>query len=120
MKHGDIALISGLLLLAAALFALSVMPERRPAATAVVTADGEVCAELALDEDAVFVVNSHMGTNTVRVSGGKVFVEDASCANQNCVEHRAISRTGEAIVCLPNRVTVTIKAADDGFDSVAY
>lgn len=120
MTRGDKVLIAALLALAAALFALSVIGDR-PGAEAVVTADGRECAVLPLDEDTVYEAVSENGRNVIRVSGGKVSVEEATCANQNCVGHRAISRTGEAIVCLPNRVTVTIRAAgEDEFDSVAY
>lgn len=120
MTRGDKVLIAALLALAAALFVISAAG-KRPGAEVVVTADGRECAVLPLDEDAEYEVVSKNGTNTVRISEGKAFIEEASCANQNCVEHRAISRTGEAIVCLPNRVTVTIRAAgEDEFDSVAY
>lgn len=120
MKRGDVFIIAALLLLSAALFAASVIIHLTPAAAVVVTADGEVCAELPLDRDTVYAVSSRGGTNTVRIENGRVYVAEASCANQNCVGHRAISRTGETIVCLPNRVTVTITAADEEFDSVAY
>ncbi len=120
LKRGDIVIISALLALAAVLFVLSVTESARPAARVVITADGEVCAELPLDRDNVYAVTSAEGENTVSISGGRVSVEYASCRNQHCVKHRAISRTGEVIVCLPNRVTVEIKAADTEFDSVVY
>ena len=112
MTRGDRALIASLLALAAALFVLSLIG-KRPGAEAVITVDGRECAVLPLDEDAVYEAVSANGRNIIRVSDGRVFVEEASCANQNCVEHRAISETGEAIVCLPNRVTAELYTAEE-------
>ena len=59
--------------------------------------------------------------NTVVISGGKVSVTEASCKNQVCVKHAAISRSGESIVCLPNRLVVRIdngSGEGGGYDSV--
>ena len=55
--------------------------------------------------------------NIVRISGGKVSVTAASCRNQVCTEHVSISKAGESIVCLPNRLVVTIEGGG-GYDTV--
>ena len=58
--------------------------------------------------------------NVVEIKDGKVSVTEASCKNQVCVRHGAISRTGESIVCLPNRLVVRIENGEEGggYDSV--
>ena len=58
--------------------------------------------------------------NVVTISGGEVSVTEASCKNQVCVKHGAISAAGESIVCLPNRLVVRIEAGQKGggYDSV--
>ena len=59
--------------------------------------------------------------NVVVISGGTVSVTEASCKNQVCVKHGAISRSGESIVCLPNRLVVRIEDGSEeggGYDSV--
>ena len=59
--------------------------------------------------------------NVVTISGGTVSVTEASCKNQVCVKHGAISRAGESIVCLPNRLVVRIENGSGeggGYDSV--
>ena len=59
--------------------------------------------------------------NVVEISGGTVSVTEASCKNQVCVKHGAISRSGESIVCLPNRLVVRIENGAEeggGYDSV--
>lgn len=57
--------------------------------------------------------------NKVKISGGRVSVTEASCRNQVCVSHGQISRTGESIVCLPNRLVVRIEGGKGGgYDTV--
>ena len=59
--------------------------------------------------------------NVVVISGGTVSVTEASCKNQVCVKHGAISRSGESIVCRPNRLVVRIEDNSEeggGYDSV--
>lgn len=52
------------------------------------------------------------GENTISISGGRVEVESADCANQVCVEHAPISRVGEQIVCLPHGLVVEVVAEE--------
>lgn len=47
--------------------------------------------------------------NTIEIKNGKVDVIDATCKNQICVKHKKIEKSGESIVCLPNKVIVEIK-----------
>ena len=69
---------------------------------------------LPLDTDTDYIVTGTDGaTNTVRIRGGRVSVCAASCPDGLCVRHRAVSRAGESIICLPNRVVVTVDGAAD-------
>ena len=52
--------------------------------------------------------------NIVEIHNGEVRVSEASCKNQVCVHHSAISRSGESIVCLPNRLLVRIDSDNSG------
>ena len=50
------------------------------------------------------------GTNILVVSDGMVSVKDADCPDKVCEHSGEISRVGERIVCLPNRVYIEIVA----------
>lgn len=52
--------------------------------------------------------------NIVEIKNGMVSVIEASCRNQICVKHSPISRSGESIVCLPNRLVVRIDSGGAG------
>jgi len=49
-----------------------------------------------------------VGICTLVINKGEVYMESADCPNQICVHHSRISRKGETIVCLPNRVVIEI------------
>ena len=48
--------------------------------------------------------------NVIRVSPGSICMESASCPDHLCVKKKAISKEGESIICLPNKVVVTVKS----------
>lgn len=88
--------------------------------TVVIESDKKPYATYSLSEDKRVVVTSKNGTNTVVIEDGKVYVTDSSCKNQVCVKHTAISRSGESIVCLPNKLVVSIEGKEgDGPDVVS-
>ncbi len=106
----DIILISVLLLIALSVFLIMELT-RREGAYAVVTLDGREVARYSLDEDGEYYLNG--GTNTLVIENGRAYMKHANCKNGLCVNEGKISRTGERIVCLPNRVMVEIVGTDD-------
>jgi hypothetical protein len=53
------------------------------------------------------------GDTIVEIRGGTVRVVDSPCPDKICVAAGAISRTGQFIACLPNRVSVTLEGHDE-------
>ena len=106
----DIILICILLVLALSVF-LVVELTRREGAYVVVSIDGGEVCRYALSEDGEFTLNG--GTNTLVISGGKAYISEADCPDGLCVSQGKISRTGQTVVCLPNRVMLRIVGAED-------
>lgn len=69
---------------------------------------GNLYGEYPLSRDQELTIRTSYGSNTVVIKGGTVSVAYSDCANQICVQHSAISKTGEMIVCLPHRLSVEI------------
>ena len=60
------------------------------------------------------------GTNRLVIKDGAARMEWADCPDQICVNHRAVSRNGESIICLPNQVVVTVVSSEESdVDAVA-
>ncbi|MCR4891682.1 MAG: NusG domain II-containing protein [Lachnospiraceae bacterium] len=94
-----------------------------PGREVVVTVDGEVYGTYSLDEDREILIPGARGMNNrLRIQGGRADIIDADCPDKLCVHQKAISRTGETLVCLPNRVVVEVKGeaeSESGVDAVA-
>ena len=51
----------------------------------------------------------------------EAFLKEASCPDHLCINMGRIRKTGQSIICLPNKVTVEIrgkKESDDGIDAI--
>ena len=107
----DIILIAVLLVLGISVF-LIIEYGREDGTHVKVTVNGELIAEYSLNEDGEYLLNG--GTNLLIISDGKAFIKDADCPDGLCINQGKISRSGERIVCLPNRVMIEVVAENDG------
>lgn len=77
---------------------------------AVVTVNGVETERYSLAADAEIRLESENGGyNILVIKNGKADVIEASCPDHVCVDQRAISKTGEAITCLPNKTVITVE-----------
>ena len=61
--------------------------------------------------------DSHI--NKITIKNGQVSMSFSDCHGQDCVQQHSISRTGESIVCLPNKVMLEIQGGKSEYDSIA-
>lgn len=120
LKKWDFIVLAAVLLCSAAAFLCLNTFNSHKGSYACVEVNGETVAELALDENAVYEVKINgKTTNIIEIKDNAADVTFADCPDKICENHRAIENTGESIVCLPNRVIVTIKGeAGDRMDGV--
>ncbi|MCF6463685.1 hypothetical protein C3E89_09975 [Clostridium sp. Cult1] len=59
-------------------------------------------------------VETQYGYNLIEIGKEKVRVIEADCPDQLDVKQGYISKVGEVIVCLPNRLVIEIKGVDEG------
>ena len=62
-----------------------------------------------LSTDRREAINGPLGDTIVVIKAGKAFVEDSPCPDKLCVHMPAISKPGQWIACLPNRVFVRVR-----------
>ncbi len=74
----------------------------------VIEVDGGEVGNFSLGEDRLISVDGKLGTTRVAISEKGVRVLDSPCPYKLCVKSGAIDRSGETLVCLPNRVVVRI------------
>ena len=104
MKKWDFIAIGIICLVAAICFAV-IQLFSAPSITVTVSENNKIVYTGKINEDKQITLKN----NTVVIKNGEVFMENSNCKNQICVKHKKISRSGESIICLPNKVIIQTK-----------
>ena len=95
---------------------------RKEGNTVKVTVDGQTFGTYSLDKNQTIEIKTEKGYNLVVIENGTVRVEEASCPDGVCSSHRPIRFSGASIICLPNKVVVSIENKENdrgGLDIVS-
>lgn len=110
-ERNDRILISCIIIAAVLLGVFFIIKGITAGTTVVVSVDGEEYGRYSLLQEQVIQIGE---TNTLVIHNKCADMLFADCPDQVCVNHTAISQTGETIICLPNKVVVTIEALLQG------
>ena len=105
MKRRDFLVIGGLLLLSLVLL-LALELGKKSGGSVLVRVDGQEQGRYSLSASGRYELNG--GTNVLCIEDGMAYMESADCPDKVCVHQGKIGRAGETIICLPNRLTVTV------------
>ena len=119
----DVIFIAVLLLVSVAL-GLFVFLSGEDGDCVVVSVDKQEYGTYPLSQDVRVEIRTgehEQNLNVLVIKDGVAYVESASCPDGICSSHRPISREGESIACLPNRVIINVRAqhSDDDFDIIS-
>lgn len=78
-----------------------------------VRVNGKVVQEFSLDDSINYKIEGIGGTNTLCIGEGSVWLSEADCPDRICVQTGKIRYAGQSIICLPHKVVVEIKEAED-------
>lgn len=116
LKRNDYLLAAAILLAALLLFLLLSFG-MAPGARIRIQVDGEEYGVYSLAEEQKIQTGDG---NTVQIQNGAARMEWADCPDQLCLHQREISRSGETIVCLPNRIIITVLGGEESsLDGIA-
>jgi hypothetical protein len=75
----------------------------------------------ALDRDIVIEVTGPIGITRIAIKDGKAYFVDSPCPGKICVHSQPVSKQGEWIACLPNRVLLTVESRGKSeIDATSY
>ena len=112
MKKNDLIMIGIIIIAALAAFVgVNLYGEQNTKnAQAVVTVDGNEYGRYPLSKDTSVKIKAEGDEyNLLVIEDGAASIEEASCPDKVCVRHKPIDKTGETLVCLPNKVVVEIE-----------
>ena len=108
-RRNDLLLLIGILIIAVicGILRLSLMSDGDKVN---VIRDGEITAVYSLEKDLSVTLDGENGeTNELVIKDKKSYILKANCPDKICVSHRAVSKKGETIVCLPHRLVIEIE-----------
>lgn len=73
-----------------------------------ITANGDTQVYVLSKDQIIPIDSDQAGYNEVVIENGKVYMKEANCRDQICVRHKAISKNGESIICLPHSVYIEV------------
>ncbi|MBE5905498.1 MAG: NusG domain II-containing protein [Lachnospiraceae bacterium] len=83
-------------------------------AQAVIMVDGQEVGRYSLSGNReVPIKGVKGGKNVLVIHDGKAKMKSASCPDKICVHHKAVSKNGQTIVCLPNKVVIEIQSGEE-------
>ena len=113
----DIIVIASILVVSL-LILLAVTLTKKEGSVAVVEINGVTVGEYSLLKNGEYSLNG--GTNILIIENGVAYFNYSNCPDHTCEKTGNIKYVGQSIICLPNKVSVTIKGdAAGGVDFVS-
>ena len=119
-KRKNDIMLAGIIIVFAALLWFGIRILRSEGASVLVTVAGESYGEYPLDKDAEIRIGDENTYNLLVIKDGKAQITEASCPDKLCVNQGKISFDGQSIICLPNKVVITVSGGErSDYDAVA-
>jgi len=123
VKHKkDILIVALALLAAGGLWLFAQRGASLPVTTVVATVDGVEVLRRPLVMNAVYEIPNAEGlVNIICVENGAVHMQEANCRDGLCIRQGKMKNAAKTIVCLPNRVVVSLVGDTpeaDGVDDI--
>jgi hypothetical protein len=100
------------LLLALTIFSPKLIPARIAGDTLVIKTSDSVY-EISFKDEGSHVIDGHAGQATLVVKNGEAFLRNAPCPLKICEAMGPVSRSGEVILCLPNRIYIRVTGEEE-------
>lgn len=117
MRKNDLFLAGAVFVVAGIIFLYQIFRSDEGKKELLITVDGEDYGTYDMSEDQIVEIGS---SNILVIRDGSAQMEWADCPDQICVRHKEIEKSGESIICLPNRVVASVESSEESeLDGVA-
>ncbi len=109
MRRGDFLFLIVCVVLIGAAIVLFRFVSKDTGRKVVIEEGSEVFGSYPLSDDKTIEVTGILGISTVVIKDGEVYMKESPCPNKVCLHMGKISEVNETIVCIPNRIYITVK-----------
>lgn len=89
-------------------------------ATVRVTSGNHAHSDFPAWEERHVTVNGPLGETRLEITAGRARVLSSPCTQKICVRSGWLTAAGDAIACVPNRVSIALLGRDPRFDAVSF
>ncbi|MBI5207975.1 MAG: NusG domain II-containing protein [Candidatus Firestonebacteria bacterium] len=82
--------------------------------------DGNPYKTLNIDKNSIVELKGITGIIRIEIKNKKVRIINSTCPNQICVKTGWIEKTGDILICLPNKLVVKISGIKEEIDAKSY
>jgi len=109
MKKNDILFICAVILLITGVLITFSYHANSDNKIVVIKEANDIYGTYPLSEDKKIEVEGILGVTTVIIENGEAYVFDSPCPNKTCIHMGKIKKRGDTIVCIPNRILMSVK-----------
>lgn len=112
MKKNDLLIIAIILVLALAFFGYERVSRKNEVSDVLyadIYYDGQLYEHVPLAEEKTVTIEKGNVKNVIQIKNNSVYMVEANCPDNICVDSGPIDSVRENIVCLPNKVYVVVK-----------
>lgn len=86
-----------------------------------VTYHSKEIGRYSLHQNIMIPVEEDGAYNLIEIVDGKAIMKEANCKDGQCMKQKAISLKGESIICLPNKLVITVEnGTDSQLDGISF
>jgi hypothetical protein len=119
MKPGDWLVLIFSLLLIPLSWSLIDHPSAETSAIEITVADASPTTYSIMQQTQINVAGE-LGHSVIEIRDGKVRFTNSPCSGKVCILSGWHQHSGDHIVCLPNRVSISLLAEQDRFDGINF
>ncbi len=119
LRRGDYLVLLVTLLMLPWLY-YTLWGDQRAGEYARILVGGEQLELVSLHQPRTIEIPGELGMSILEVLDGKIRFVESACQSKQCVHSGWISKGGEVVSCLPNRVSIAILGGEQRFDSINF
>ena len=82
--------------------------------------DNEILGTYSLNQKVTKIINGVKGETKIIIDNGKVRFASAPCTKKYCIHQGWINKANQIIICIPNKISISILGAKRNYDSINY
>ena len=82
--------------------------------------NNEILATYSLNQQITKTINGAKGETKITINNGKVRFSSAPCAKKYCIHQGWINKANQIILCIPNKISISILGSNKNYDSINY